>query len=202
MEVVNKKVLLPLTLIVVFAISRWPGLMPQNFSAAYAVAFCAGLYLPGAMAWYVPLLLMAAMDMVLHYVFYSGYPFSWTQFAGTEIGYVGLIGLGQWLGKKKPWWGLVGGGLLGAVIFYLITNFASWLYLPYAKTLAGLIQALTGGFPGYPPTWEFFRNTLMSGGLFTGLFAGAMKASEAAEEKEEEEQEEEQGAPKGEEAEA
>jgi hypothetical protein len=199
---VNKKVLLPLTLIVVFAISRWPHLMPQNFSAAYAAAFCAGLYLPGAMAWYAPLVLMGLMDAVIHFVFYSAFPFSWTQFAGTEIGYVGLIGLGQWLGKKKPWWALVGGGLGGAVIFYLITNFASWLYLPYAKTLAGLIQALTGGFPGYPPTWEFFRNTLMSGGLFTGLFVGAMKASEAAEEKEEEEQEAEQPAPKGEEAEA
>ena len=28
---------------------------------------------------------------------------------------------------------------------------------------------------------EFFRNTLLSGGLFTGLFVGAMKLNEAAE---------------------
>ena len=48
----------------------------------------------------------------------------------------------------------------------------------------GLIQALTTGLPGYPPTWMFFKNTLLSGGLFTGLFCGAMKLSESAQEKE------------------
>jgi hypothetical protein len=99
-----------------------------------------------------------------------------------------MIGLGKGMGGKRPWWLLVGGGLLGAVVFYLITNAASWLYLPYDKTLAGLIQALTRGLPGYPPTWEFFRNTLMSGGIFTGLFVGAMKMSEAMEEKEQAEE--------------
>jgi hypothetical protein len=46
---------------------------------------------------------------------------------------------------------------------------------------------LTIGTPGWPHTWEFFRNTLLSGGLFAGLFAGAMKLSEALEQPEEEE---------------
>ncbi len=100
---------MPLTLLAVFAVSRWPGLMPQNFSAAYAVAFCAGLYLPGALGWYTPLILMAVMDVTLHFVFYSEWPFAWSQFIGTEVAYVGLIGLGRLLGRKKPWWALVGG---------------------------------------------------------------------------------------------
>jgi hypothetical protein len=84
--------------------------------------------------------------------------------------------------------------LIGALLFYIVTNTAAWVSLPYAKTLAGWIQAITTGLPGYPPTWEFFRNTLMSGGIFTGLFAGAMKltepstSSESAREKEEEEE--------------
>lgn len=200
-----KKALLPLALIVIFGLSRWPGLMPQNFSAAYALVFCAGLYLPGAMAWWVPLAVMGGMDVILHYVFYSAYPFSWTQFAGPEIAYVAMIGLGRAMGSKRPWWLLVGGGLFAAAVFYLITNTASWLYLDgYAKTFAGWIQALTRGLPGWPPTWEFFRNTLLSGGLFTGLFVGAMKLNEAAGEKtEEEEDEQPEGAapePKGEEA--
>ena len=42
-------------------------------------------------------------------------------------------------------------------------------------------QALTAGLPGHAQTWEFFRNTLSSGGLFTGLFVGAMKLTEAEE---------------------
>ena len=52
----------------------------------------------------------------------------------------------------------------------------------YTRNLAGWLIALTKGTAGYPPTWEFFRSTLMSGGLFTGLFAGAMKLRAALEE--------------------
>jgi hypothetical protein len=55
---------------------------------------------------------------------------------------------------------------------------------------------LTVGTPGWPHTWEFFRNSLLSGGLFTGLFAGAMKLGATAEAEEEEEAPE----PEGEEA--
>jgi hypothetical protein len=37
------------------------------------------------------------------------------------------------------------------------------------------------GTAGWPETWKFFRNTLLSGGLFTALFVGVMKAAEALE---------------------
>jgi len=40
---VKGKIALPLALMIVFALSRVPGMMPQNFSAAYALAFCAGV---------------------------------------------------------------------------------------------------------------------------------------------------------------
>src|SRR6266446_2108669 len=97
---------------------------------------------------------------------------------------------------KSSWLKLVGGGLLGAVLFYLITNSLSWWQDPgYGKTIAGWLQALTTGLPGYPPTWTFFGNSLLSGGLFTGLFAGAMKLGakmEADEKDTSEEQPEEQ----------
>ena len=66
----------------------------------------------------------------------------------------------------------------------------------YEKTLPGWLRALTTGMPGYPPTWEFFRGTLMSGGIFSGLFVGAMKLTEAVDEapvQEEEETEAETG---------
>jgi hypothetical protein len=110
------------------------------------------------------------------------------------ISFAGLIALGCLFSPRTSFLGLLGGGLLGAILFYIITNTASWLHNPeYAKNLAGWLQALTSGTSGYPPTWTFFRNTLMSGGLFTGLFAGAMKlgdVAESAKEKEEEPAEE------------
>jgi len=86
----------------------------------------------------------------------------------------------------SPFLGLLGGGILGALLFYLITNTASWLMNPfnnpdYPKTLLGWIKALTIGTTGWPQTWEFFRNTLMSGGLFTALFVATAKLTAPAE---------------------
>ncbi|HWD18508.1 MAG TPA: DUF6580 family putative transport protein [Verrucomicrobiae bacterium] len=197
----NKKVWLAVAMVAVFAVSRWPGLTPPNFSPAYAIAFCAGLYLPGAVGWYGTLVVMAVLSCILQFVFYRSVGSSWPQFLATEAGYALLIGLGRWLGRRRSFATLLGGGLLGAILFYLVTNIASWLYLDYPKTLAGLIQALTGGMPGYPSTWEFFRNTLLSGGLFTGLFVGAMKFTEASESKQEKEAPEAEPLPVGEEEE-
>lgn len=74
------------------------------------------------------------------------------------------------------------GTLLGALLFYLVSNTVSWMVNPaYAKTIAGWVQALTVGLPlpGVPPTWVFGLKSLLGTGLFTGLFAGAMKWSEA-----------------------
>ncbi len=192
----KKKLALPLLLLLVFALSRWPGLMPANFSAAYAIVFCAGLYVPGVAGWIIPLAVLAGSDLVISLVFYPH--FTWTGFllnqAPNYLAYAGLIALGRSLGGKKPWWLLLGGGLIGAMLFYLVTNTFAWLLLPYVKTFAGWLQALTVGQPGHAQTWEFFRNTLSSGGLFTGLFVGAMKATQA-EEKEEEEAEESEEEP-------
>src|SRR5476649_1831437 len=55
--------LLPVLFVAAFALSRIPGLLPQNFSAAYAFAFCAGVYFRGAMAWWLPLATLLATDI-------------------------------------------------------------------------------------------------------------------------------------------
>jgi hypothetical protein len=201
---VKKNMIWPLLLIVVFALSRWPGLMPPNFSAAYAIVFCAGLYLPGMLGWIVPLAVLVGSDLLISLIFYREFAFSLPAFLAAQcpnyLAYAGIIWLGRRLGARRPWWMLVGGGIAGAILFYVVTNTASWITLAYPKTLAGWIQALTTGFPEHPPTWEFFRNTLLSGGLFTGLFVGAMKltaAEKAEEEPETADADEPEGKPAG-----
>jgi len=162
-------------------LSPWPGLFPPNFTAFYALAFCGGLYFRGQMAWWLPLGTLAVTDILLNALYYHEPVLSAYMLVKT-LSLVGIVFLGRRFSPRAAWVKLVCGGLLGAVVFYLITNTASWLYNPaYAKTLAGWFQALTSGIPGYPPTWSFFRNTLLSGGLFTGLFVGAMKLTEASE---------------------
>jgi hypothetical protein len=204
----KEKIALPVLLMVIFALTRLPGVMPENFSAAYAIAFCAGVFFPGKMTWWLPLVTLLITDLALncYYQFSLGYEcFTlpvMIYMLGNYAGYLALI----WLGKRfsgaktKSFSYLLGGGILGALMFYLITNTLSWLLNPfnnpeYTKNVMGWIWALTKGTSGWPETWQFFRNTLMSGGLFTALFIGAMKVSEtraeAKEEKESEESEEE-----------
>jgi hypothetical protein len=194
---VKKQTLCAVVLMLVFALSRWPGLMPSNFSAAYALAFCAGLYFPAVVAWVLPLATLLVTDVLLNALYYSKFPgFSWGDFipgiTPNYIGYAAFIGLGVLLRSKRSFWTLLSGSFLGAIVFYAISNTASWLTLSYAKTFMGWIQSMTVGLPGFPPTWMFLLKTLFSAGLFTALFVGSMKAVEAVEESK---QEKEQAAP-------
>jgi hypothetical protein len=185
----KRDIWLPVALMVAFALTRLPGALPLNFSAAYALAFCAGVYLPGRMAWWLPLGVLLVTDVGLNLFYYDVAAVSGRMLV-NYVAFAGIIGLGHWFRGRKSWLALLSGGLLGALLFYFITNTASWVSDPgYAKTLAGWIQALTTGLPGYPPTVAFFRNTLLSGGLFTGLFAAGMKLSERLQPEAEEEPE-------------
>ncbi len=174
--------LLPVLFVAVFAVSRIPNLMPANFSVAYAFAFCAGVYFRGAMAWWLPLGTMLATDVALNVFYYHVAPLAFYLLLNYAV-FAALIGLGKYFGRRASFFKLLLGGLLGAVIFYLVTNTLSWLQDPaYAKTVAGWIQALTTGrLDVQPTTWEMFRNTLMSGGLFTALFTAAEKLTAPAE---------------------
>jgi hypothetical protein len=155
---------LPVVFLALVALSRWPGLFPPNFSAIYALAFCAGVYFQGAMAWWLPLGALLATDTGLN-VFYYHAPMLDGYMLVKTLAFAGLIGLGRLFSPRMNFLKLLGGGLFGVILFYFVTNTASWLNNPdYAKTLAGWIQALTTGVPNFPSTWEFFRNTLLSGG--------------------------------------
>ena len=170
------KVILSVIFVATFALSRIPGLLPPNFSVAYAFAFCAGVYFSGAMAWWLPLATMVATDVVLNLFFYHEPPIAGYLLVNYAV-YALLIALGRWFGRNASFFKVVSGGVLGAFLFYLVTNTLAWLQDPaYAKTIAGWIQALTTGRPDWQPTtWEMFRNTLASGGLFTALFAASAK---------------------------
>ena len=182
---------LPVLLLAGFALTRWPGLMPLNFSAAYALVFCAGAF-PRRLPWWLALAVLLATDIGLNVFYYDTSIFSDYQ-AVNYLAYGLIFLLGRQFTNRASWCKLVGGGLLGAIVFYVVTNTAAWLENPeYAKTIAGWIQSLTVGTSGWPATWTFFRNTLLSGGLFTGLVAAALRATEARSTEAEEEAETEE----------
>ena len=163
----------------IFAASRWPGMLPQNFSAAHALLFCAAFWLPGWIGWVLPMATIIVTDILLNLFFYAE-PVMVPELISNWMILGLFVVLAKWLARRRSYGRVFLGTLLGALLFYLVSNTVSWLVNPaYAKTIAGWVQALTVGLPGLPPTWMFGLNSLLGTGLFTGLFAGAMKWSES-----------------------
>ena len=163
----------------IFAVSRWPGMLPQNFSAAHALLFCAAFWLPGWMGWVLPLATIIVTDILLNVFAYDVTVLDPRLVTNWMILALFVV-LAKWLARRRSYGRVFLGTLFGALLFYLVSNSVSWMVNPaYAKTIAGWGQALTVGLPGFPPTWMFGLKTLLGTGLFTGLFAGAMKLSEA-----------------------
>lgn len=130
---------LPLAFMLVFALSRIPGMLPPGFTAAYAVFFCAGVYFCGRTAWWLPLSVMLVTDVGLD--LYYHYYLAWDVFNRTALGYqlvgyvvyVLLICLGRRFKPQARFLALLGGGILGALIFYVVTNTASWFFNPFGN---------------------------------------------------------------------
>jgi hypothetical protein len=95
-----------------------------------------------------------------------------SQLLWTLPGYLIAVGLGWMIRERRGGIStILGGTLVASVLFYLITNTGSWLGLAaYPQNFTGWIQSLTSGLPGYPPTWVFFRNSLVSDLLFAAFF--------------------------------
>lgn len=176
--------LLGVALMVLFAVTRWPGFYGTefaSFSAAYALCFCAGVYFSRALVWWLPLVTLVISDIIINIFYYETEPLA-IYMVPNYLMYGALIGLGRFQSPKAPVWRLVFGGIAGAFLFFVVTNTVAWLQNDqYPKTLAGWLTAMTTGVPGFPPPWLFLRNTLLSGGLFTALFAAAMKLTAASE---------------------
>jgi len=149
---------------------------PPNFQPIASLFFC-GVACFGLRSIWVPLL-----AWFISYPLTSGLQgHGWhsiterTTLSFLVLSFLAIILLAKKF-RNKPPLHLLAGSLIGAVLFYLITNFACWIIDPrYLKTLTGFIQAMWTGIPTepYPPTWVFFKNSIISNFLYTSLFLGA-----------------------------
>jgi hypothetical protein len=181
----KKNIWLPIVLMIVFAITRWPGVLPLNFSAAYALVFCAGVFFRNRLGWWVPIGIMLLSDVALNLFYYL--PRGWNGFQLYQLMNYAAYGVIFWLGRRfqarSHFLSLMCGGLMSAIAFYIVTNTAAWFFNPfsnsdYEHSWKSWLLAMTLGTGSWPDTWMFFRNTLLSSGLFTALFVAAMRYSE------------------------
>jgi hypothetical protein len=146
----------------------------SNFAPLAAIALCGAIYFPRKYKFTVPFVALLLSDIVLNLYYHA----SWDVLIVCRYAAFALVGcLGFAIRNRATLKTIIPASLVGSTLFYLITNAFSWLTDPgYAKTFAGLIQALTVGLPAYgaTPTWMFVRNSLLSDLFFTLLFVACM----------------------------
>ena len=152
-----------------------PGTLP-NFSPLMAAALCGALFIPGWLGLVVPVAALLISDALLN--IHDGFPAISSQVLWTLPCYLLAVGVGWMIRAYRGGLGtIMGATLVSSFMFYLVTNTGSWLGLAaYPQSFAGWVQAITTGLPGYPPTWIFFRNSLVSDLLFAACFVAAERA--------------------------
>jgi hypothetical protein len=154
-----------------------------NFQPLPALFLCSIVCLRGTKAWALPVaawLISNPLASVL-----QGYnPFE--SGGGVLVAFLALLLTGAMalpLRKSPSPALLLGGGVVAALVFHLLTNTAVWLADPtYPRSAEGLWQSLWSGRPiDLMPSWIFLRNLTAANLLFTALFLLARRSWAPAE---------------------
>jgi hypothetical protein len=131
---------------------------PLNFAPIAAIALFGGVYFDKKFALIVPLASLVISDYFLG--FYSEIIWVYGSFA-----LVGLLGL--WLKNHKTIPMIAGTTFLGSIIFFIITNFGSWIMMTevYSRSLSGIINCYFAAIP-------FYRNSLIGDLFYVAVLFG------------------------------
>ncbi|HEX4538340.1 MAG TPA: DUF6580 family putative transport protein [Candidatus Acidoferrum sp.] len=137
---------------------------PWNLAPVGAMVLFSGAVIRNrVMAFVLPLLAMLTGDFFIG--FHKLMPVVYVSFVISTA-------IGLWLRERRSVGRLGGAVLVGAIQFFLVTNFGVWAFLnSYPKTLAGLMACYAAGVP-------FFWNTLAGDVCYSALLFGALFLAE------------------------
>lgn len=137
------------------------------FGAAYFSRKWLALIIPFVALWISDLVINNVYYPIVFPQYYEGFTLFTNGWYWTYGSFALIILLGfKTLKKIKPM-NLLGSSLMASIIFFLVTNFGSWMTgLLYAKTTAGLVACYTAALP-------FFWNTLAGDLFYVGVMFGA-----------------------------
>lgn len=137
---------------------------PWNFTPVGAIALFSGAMVRDRrLAFLFPLLVMFATDAVIGFNKLS--PLVYASFLIS-------VGIGRFLSHKRNVFRIGGATFLGALQFFLITNFGVWAFLTsYPRSGAGLEGCYLAGIP-------FFWNTLAGDAVYATLLFGSFALAE------------------------
>jgi hypothetical protein len=137
---------------------------PWNFTPVGAMALFSGAVIKNRrLAFLVPLLALFLGDIFIG--FHKLMPIVYASFLLS-------VAIGFWLRDRRTAGRITSATLLGAIQFFLVTNFAVWAFgLAYPRTGAGLVACYVAGIP-------FFWNTLAGDAVYAVLFFGTFALAE------------------------
>ncbi len=150
-----------------------PGLLPYNFTPVEAIALFGGAYFANRrLAFAVPLIAMLCADLIIA----TSLPRAWIgDWLGTLPAVYGCIALtvagGFSLSRRISAFRVTGYAFASAVLFFLITNFATWLSA-HAGAGAACTQSLASCYVAGIP---FFRGTLVGTLLWSAILFGGFE---------------------------
>jgi hypothetical protein len=134
---------------------------PPNFTAIGAIALFGGAWFSKKyLAILIPLAALFISDGIFELFipgmgFHQGMLFVYFSFV-----IISLLGIG--LRQRKNVWTIAGASVLSSVLFFLISNFGSWLIF-YPQSMEGLSACYIAAIP-------FFHHTLMGDLFFNAVF--------------------------------
>lgn len=165
---INPRFIIVVTVILTAALLRllphWP-----NFTPIAAMALFAGTYFDRKQyAFALPIAAMFISDLVIG--LHANMPAVYMSFAITVL-------IGMSIRKKVRVGSVLLASLSSSVIFFVITNFASWVGNPmYPQTFGGLIECYVAGLLFFRDATygiSFFMNDVLGTIFYSAVFYGA-----------------------------
>lgn len=150
---------------------------PPNFTPVAAMALVGGMYMNRkVLAIMVPFIALYLSDLILNNTINRGFfteqtgLILWSKYMFYTYGaMLCTVILGMILSNRSAGIKILAGGLVASVLFFLVTNFGSWLTLPmYPKSSAGLLMSYEAAIP-------FFQYTLIGNLVFVTIFVGSIE---------------------------
>lgn len=138
--------------------------LPLHLDSMIALTLLCGALVRHPAAIAIPLVVRLLTDVLLWYQ--TGYGF-YSSMMFDYSAYLLIVLLARFLPGQSSM-KVVAGGLLGPLLFFLVSNFGVWLLWPdtYAHTVSGLMSCYVQGLP-------FLRVSLCGNFVFALLFLGA-----------------------------
>jgi hypothetical protein len=133
---------------------------PWNFTPIGGMALFSGaMFRNRALAFAVPFATLFLSDLWI-----GLHSLMWAVYGSFALSVL----MGMWLRRRRHLLPIAGATLAGAVLFFVITNWAVWLSgMTYPKTFAGLIACYVAAIP-------YFGNTLASDAFYVSVLFGGL----------------------------